>query len=178
MQLLADPVEHSPVVRSDAAVIVGSGLLGKLVMTTIMYLAPLLGARQVDAPLWIAHLVVSTPMAALGVGLSLHLVVGFAYAWLFARSIEPRLTEHSLRNGLLFGAALWAFAQAIAVPAIGGVAGVIGTVQVPVPGVLSMHLGVDGALVSLAAHLTYGTVVGSVYGCLTRGLCIGQGRQR
>lgn len=116
MQLLADPVEHSPVVRSDAAVIVGSGLLGKLVMTTIMYLAPLLGARQVDAPLWIAHLVVSTPMAALGVGLSLHLVVGFAYAWLFARSIEPRLTEHSLRNGLLFGAALWAFAQAIAVP--------------------------------------------------------------
>lgn len=174
MALLYPSVEHSPVIRSDTAIVMASGLLGTLGMTTIMYLAPLVGTRQVDAPLWIARLFVTTPVAAIGLGLSLHLVVGFAYAWLFARRIEPRLTEHPLRNGLVFGAATWAFAQAIAVPAIGSVAAAVGTIPLPPPGVLSVRLGVDGALVSLLAHLVYGSVVGSVYGCLARGLCVGR----
>ncbi|MGE3957412.1 MAG: hypothetical protein AB7H96_11885 [Vicinamibacterales bacterium] len=178
MQLLSTTVEHSPVIRSDTAVIVASGLLGTLGMTTIMYLAPLVGTRQVDAPLWIARIFVTTPTSAIGLGLSLHLVVGFAYAWLFARHIEPRLTEHPLRNGLVFGGAIWAFAQAIAVPATGSVAAAVGTMSLPAPGVLSVRLGVDGALVSLLAHLVYGSIVGSVYGCLARGLCVGRTCQR
>lgn len=174
MELLSNTVEHSPVIRTDTAVIVASGLLGTLGMTTIMYLAPLVGTRQVDAPIWIARVFVTTSTAAIGLGLSLHLVVGFAYAWLFARHIEPRLSEHPLRNGLVFGGAIWVFAQAIAVPAIGSVAAAVGTLTFASPGVLSIRLGADGALASLLAHLVYGGVLGSVYGCLARGLCVGR----
>lgn len=174
MTLLSHPVAHTPVLRSDTPVIVTAGFLGTLGMATLMYLAPLAGLHQVDAPLWLARIVVADSGTAIVLGLSLHLLVGFAYAWLFARHIEPLLTEHSLRNGLLFGGALWAFAQTIAVPVIGSVAAAAGTVPLPTPGALSRGLGLDGALVSLAAHLLYGSVVGSVYGCLARGLCAGR----
>ena len=76
MELLSTTVEHSPVIRSDTVVTVASGLLGTLGMTTIVYLAPLAASQRVDAPLWIARVVVTTETAAIGLGLSLHRLVG------------------------------------------------------------------------------------------------------
>lgn len=167
-------VSHPPLIRRDTAIVIASGFLATLAMTTIMYVVPLVGMGQVDAPLWTARLFVTDPTLAAVAGLILHLFVGFAFAWLYAKRVEPKLNLQPASAGLLFGVVLWIFAQAVAVPALGALADLVhggGSVS---PGFLAVRLGADGAFASLAAHLAYGAVLGSVYGCLARGLCLGR----
>lgn len=152
--------------RRDGALILASGFLATLAMTTIMYVLPMLGLGQVDLPLWTARLFVSHPARAGALGLGLHLFLGFGYAWLFADQIESRLRLGAGAAGLLFGGALWLFAQTAAVPLLGMFAG-----AEPSPGFLAIRLGPGAALASLIAHLAYGGTLGWVYGCHWGGGC-------
>lgn len=165
--------------RRDVAMIFASGFLATLAMTTIMYVLPLIGVGQVDLltwttrlfaevdlPTWAARAFADDPQHIAALGIGLHLFLGFGYAWVFADQVEPRLRVGPARAGLLFGGALWLFAQAVAVPLLG----VIGGAD-PSPGVFAFRLGPGAALASLLAHLAYGGTLGGVYGCHWGGTC-------
>jgi hypothetical protein len=116
---MATEIIAEPYVQHDTPIVIASGFLATLAMTTIMYALPALHMGQVDAPLWAARLFVTDAVFAAATGLTIHVFLGFGYAWLFARQIEPRLRTGPMRAGLLYGLALWADAQAVAVPALG-----------------------------------------------------------
>lgn len=154
------------VLRRDGVLIFASGFLAILAMTTIMYVLPLVDLGQVDLPIWTARLFLRDPVKAGVLGLALHVFLGFGYAWLFADQIEPRLRVGSAHAGLLFGGALWLFAQMVAVPVLGWFGG-----AQPSPGFLAIRLGPGAAFASLIAHLAYGGTLGWVYGCHWGGEC-------
>lgn len=162
-----------PYALHDLPVVIASGFLATLAMTTIMYVLPALHVGQVDTPLWTARLFITDPVFAAAAGLAIHLFVGFAYAWLFARYVEPRWPTGPMRVGLIYGLALWTVAQVVAVPALGALADFIHGSATASPGLLAAHLGADAAVASLVAHLAYGSVLGFVYGCLFRARCRG-----
>lgn len=172
MNLHSYVVSPLPREHHDMPVVLASGFLATLAMTTIMYVLPLLRLGQVDVPLWAARLFIADPVVAAAVGLTIHLFVGFGYAWLFASYIEPRLNLGPMWTGFAYGTALWLFAQAIAVPALGGLAALAPGRGGISPGFFAVHLGVGAAFASLAAHLAYGGVLGFVYGCLFRARCL------
>ena len=154
----------SATVRVDPVLAFSSGFLATLAITTVMYVLPAIGVAQVDLPIWVARLFVADPVEVEAVGLAVHLTLGFGFAWIFATLVEPRLTLSPGKNGLLFGAVLWVFAQLIGVPALSELASVIRPDRgVPV-GWLASGLGVSAAAASLLAHLAYGGTLGFVYG--------------
>lgn len=170
--------------RRDGTLVFASGFLATLVMTTIMFVLPLIGFgefalpvwvarlfRQVDLPLWMARLVTGDPGGAAAFALGLHILVGFGYAWLFAGQVEPRLNLRPGVAGLLFGLMLWLLAQAVAVPLLGAMASAAGSLTGPTPGFLAIGLGPGAASGSLIAHLGYGGTLGFVYGCHCGGTC-------
>ncbi|MBI1875916.1 MAG: hypothetical protein HYZ58_12100 [Acidobacteria bacterium] len=170
--------------RRDASLVFASGFLATIVMTTIMFVLPLVGlrevplpvwvarlSRQVDLPLWTARTLTGDSPGAAALALGLHVCVGFGYAWLFAGQVEPRLSVRPSVAGLWFGLGLWLGAQAMAVPLLGAIASVAGTLSGPVPGFLAIGLGPGAALSSLIAHLGYGGTLGIVYGSHGGGIC-------
>jgi hypothetical protein len=165
--------------QHDGPMIFASGFLATLAMTTIMYVLPMVGLGQVDLvtwtarifgavdlPTWAARLSADDPREVAALGITVHLFLAFGYAWLFADQVEPRLRLRPGCTGLLFGLALWLFAQAVAVPLLGALAG-----AQPSPGFLAIRLGPGAALASLVAHLTYGSTLGWVYGGRCSGGC-------
>lgn len=150
----------------DWILVFASGFLATQAMATIMYVLPLVGLGQVDLPTWVARLFIDAPAKVGAVGLGLHLFLGFGYAWLFVSHVEPRLQCGPGRAGLLFGLALWLFAQVVAVPLLG-----IFAEAASAPGFLAMRLGPGAAAASLLAHLAYGGTLGFVYGCHWGGRC-------
>lgn len=173
--------------RREGSLVFASGFLATLVMTTIMFVLPLIGlgeaalplwvARlfgQVDLPLWMARLLTGDPGGAAAFALGLHVFLGFGYAWLFAGQVEPRFNVRPAVAGLLFGLMLWLVAQVIAVPLLGAIASAGGSLTGPAPGFLAMGLGPGAAVASLIAHLSYGGTLGFVYGCHCGGTCRGR----
>lgn len=174
-----DIVSRPKALPPDSPMIFASGFLATLAMTTIMYVLPLVGLgdvdlvtwtthifAEVDLPTWAARLFADDPRSVTTLGVALHLFLGFGYAWLFAVQVEPRLRLGPGWTGLLFGLALWVFAQAVAVPVLGALAG-----AEPSPGFLAIRLGPEAALASLIAHLAYGSTLGWVYGGRCSGGC-------
>lgn len=164
--LIDRPAALSP----DAVLTWSSGFLATLAITTMMYVLPAVGLPQVDLPIWVARLFVNNPIHIGAVGLGVHLVTGFAFAWLYVEQVEPRLTLGPGTSGLLFGTGLWIFVQAIAVPALGAVGAAFGG-TIAAPGLLSADFGLAAASASLLAHLAYVGVLGYVYGCRGGGRC-------
>lgn len=163
-------VDRPATLSPDAALTWSSGFLATLAITTMMYVLPAIGLPQVDLPIWVARLFVSDPIHIGAVGLAVHLVTGFAFAWVYVEQVEPRLTLGPGTSGLIFGACLWLFVQAIAVPTLGAVGSALGATAAG-PGLLSADFGFAAAGASLLAHLAYGGVLGFVYGCRGGGRC-------
>lgn len=164
--LLARPAGWAP----DTALTWSSGFLATLAISTTMLLLPAVGLPQVDLPVWVARLLVADPIHVGAVALGVHLIAGFAFAWVYVEQVEPRLTFGPGTSGLVFGGGLWLFVQTIAVPVLGEIGHVLGTAAVQ-PGLLSAHFGLTAAGASLLAHLAYGGVLGYVYGCRGGGRC-------
>jgi hypothetical protein len=148
----------------DFMLVAAGGFLATLVMTTAMYVLPLIGWGQVDLPIWIVRVFTSDPVTVGEVGLGLHLFIGLAYAWVFGYQIEPRLALAPWQAGIIFGVGLWVFAQVIAVPALGALAGTLHPSTPVSPGWFAAGLGINSALSSLVAHIAYGTALSLVYG--------------
>jgi hypothetical protein len=156
---------------TDIPLTASAGFLATLAIATTMYLLPALGLPQVDQPIWVARVFTSAPVGVAALGLAVHLVVGFAFAWLYTARVEPRLALSPTWAGAAYGLLLWVFAHAIAVPALGLVASTLGDGAAVSPGLLSYRLGAGAALGSLASHVSYGVVLGFVYGCHGGGQC-------
>ena len=158
----------------DYPLALASGFLATLAMTTVSYLMlPLLGWSQVDVPIWTARIVTADRLTVGELAMMTHLIVGLGYACLFARFAEPRLKLSPSLSGLAYGFALWAFAQAVAVPLLGAMAVAADGALVSSPGWFAVRLGVGPAAFSLAAHLAYGLTLSVVYG---RQGCTADGR--
>jgi hypothetical protein len=147
----------------DPALVLSSGFLATLAITTVMSVLLWFGVAQVDLPIWVSRLFVSDPVKVQAVGLGIHLTMGLGFAWVFAL-VEPRLRFSPARNGLVFGLVLWVIVQAIGVPAMSEVASLIRADQSVSVGRLALRLGVGAATASLVAHVAYGVTLGFVYG--------------
>jgi uncharacterized membrane protein YagU involved in acid resistance len=159
----------------DGVLVTTCGLVATIVMTTVMYMLPLLGWEQVDLPTWIARVFTTAPIRVAEMGVVLHLFVGTIWAWVFATLVEPRLTLKPAAAGMFFGVSLWAFAQIVAVPIAGAIGDAVHDSSVTSPGWFALRLGVGPALSSLVAHVAYGTSLSVVYG--RRGAVSADGRE-
>jgi len=147
----------------DPALVLSSGFLATLAITTVMSVLLWFGVAQVDLPIWVSRLFVSDPVKVQAVGLGIHLTMGLGFAWVFAL-VEPHLRFSPSRNGLVFGLVLWVIVQAIGVPAMSEVASLIHADRSVSVGWLASRLGVGAAAASLVAHVAYGVTLGFVYG--------------
>lgn len=171
MRLDAFVLSRPASISSDVTLALSSGFLATLAITTIMYVLPAVGLPQVDLPVYVARLFVLDAVHVAALGLGIHLVVGLAFAWVYAAMVEPRLVVGPGIAGLIFGLILWLFAQSVAVPVLGWLASLIADGPLVTPGPLSMRLGLGAAIGSLLAHLAYGGTLGYVYGCRGGGRC-------
>jgi uncharacterized protein DUF6789 len=149
--------------RIDSALVLSSGFLATLAITTVMSVLLWFGVAQIDLPIWVSRLFVSDPVKVQAVGLAIHLTMGLGFAWVFAL-VEPHLRFSPGQNGLVFGVVLWAMVQAIGVPMLSEVASLIGVDHSVSVGWFASRLGVRAAAASLVAHLAYGVSLGVVYG--------------
>jgi len=149
--------------RIDPALVLSSGFLATIAITTVMSLLLWFGVAQVDLPIWVSRLFVSDPVKVQAVGLGIHLTMGLGFAWVFAL-VEPHLRFSPSQNGLVFGVVLWAMVQAIGVPTLSEVATLIRANHSVSVGWFASRLGVGAAMASLVAHLANGVSLGVVYG--------------
>ena len=161
---------------TDIPLTASAGFLATLAITTTMYLLPALGLPQVDLPIWVARIFTKSPVGIAALGMAIHLVVGFGFAWLYTARVEPRLAISPTWAGAAYGVALWLFAQAVAVPVLGVLATSLAGDGALSPGLVSYRLGLGAALGSLTSHVAYGVVLGFVYGCHGGGQCRRQAR--
>jgi uncharacterized membrane protein YagU involved in acid resistance len=130
-----------------------AGLVGTVVMTALMLLAPLAGLPQLAiGSLLSTLLALSSAYLPTGpaVGWTLHAAFGIALALVYAGFFVSRLPGGPAGRGALFGFIVFLIAQVTFMPLVG--AGFFSRGNVP------MLLG------ALIGHLVYGGVVGAIYG--------------
>jgi uncharacterized membrane protein YagU involved in acid resistance len=129
-----------------------AGLIGTIAMTALWLAEPKLGlARLAAGDILSSLLAVVTAYASLGpaLGWTVHFVVGMVLALVYA-GLTGRAGGTPIARGLLYGCVIFVVAQLVFMPLVG--AGVFSR------GDPSMLLG------SLVGHLTYGGLVGLLYG--------------
>src|SRR5439155_1522369 len=89
MNVLTYPRSRTRSLRIDGVLVTTCGIVATIVMTTVMYMLPLLGWAQVDLPTWIARIFTTAPVTVGETGVALHLLIGTMWAWVFAMQIEP-----------------------------------------------------------------------------------------
>jgi uncharacterized membrane protein YagU involved in acid resistance len=164
MNVLTYPPFRTRSMRIDGVLVTTCGIVATIVMTTVMYLLPLLGWAQVDLPTWIARIFTTAPVTVGETGVALHLLIGTMWAWVFAMQVEPRLSLTPAATGMVFGVSLWVFAQSIGVPIVGAIGDAVHDGGTTSPGWFALRLGLGPALSSLVAHVAYGVSLSVVYG--------------
>jgi hypothetical protein len=130
-----------------------AGLVGTAAMTALWLIEPRIGLAQLAVGEILSSLLaVATAYASPGpaLGWTFHLLVGAAFGLLYAGAFARRLPGSPAVRGLLYGFAIFVLAQLAFMPLVG--AGLFSRGDVP------MLLG------SLVGHLTYGGILGVVYG--------------
>ena len=147
------------------------GLLATTALTAVLLVAQLAGFTRLDLPLVLGTLVTEDPDQARVVGFLLHLAVGQGFALGYA--ITFALLGHATWwLGAVLGALHATVALTVLLPLLPGVhprmaslrAGLGGTAVLEPPGLLALAYGVSTPVVTVAAHLAYGTVLGSLLG--------------
>jgi uncharacterized membrane protein YagU involved in acid resistance len=125
-----------------------AGLVGTVVMTMMMVIAPLIGMPEMSIGRMLAGFM-GIPVA---IGWGAHFMIGAVLAVIYAYAFAARLPGSVWVKGLLFGLIPWFMAQVVVNPMMG--AGVFAS-NTPTP--VAMVMG------SLMGHIVYGTVLGAVY---------------
>jgi hypothetical protein len=89
---------------------------------------------------------------AFGAGMVLNLIVGLAWAIVYGRIVEPRLSGPGWRQGVEFALVLWVLSLVVFFPIMG--AGLFG---------MDLDAGPLPVLGNLVAHLVYGVALGTIY---------------
>lgn len=125
---------------------IGGGFAGTLLMTTMMYSAPLMGIPKMD----IAAMLGSLLGGSWWMGLTLHFISGtIAFPLIYLYVLYPAVCARPWVKGMLWGATLWFLAQVVVMPMMG-----MGffAAQILEPG--------QSVAASLLGHLIYGVILG------------------
>ncbi len=147
------------------------GVVGILLFTALLYLAPLAGSAVIDYPRLIGGIFTPQPETAFWLGYAIFFLIGWllwppimAMYWSSLPGDDIRFTG-ALQKGLLWGAALWVVAGLL-LPLLGLLTRAEGVAN---PGFFGIEAGIGAAAFFLVGHLAYGVVV-AVIGTMARGI--------
>lgn len=126
-----------------------AGLIGTLVMTGFMLMAPMMGMPEMNIGKMLGMFMGMPEMA----GWLAHFMIGSVLAVFYAVIFQPKIPGNGVVRGMMFGLIPWLMAQVIVNPMMGA-----GFFAMNTPAPMAMVMG------SLMGHLVYGAVLGSVYG--------------
>jgi hypothetical protein len=143
------------------------GLVATAALTAVMIGAQLAGLTRLDLPLVLGTLVTEDPDRARVAGFFIHLIAGYGFA-LGYTAIFALLHVATWWLGGLLGLLHVAVALMVLLPLLPGVhprmasdrAGPSSTAALEPPGLLALNYGVQTPVVTVVAHLVYGTVLG------------------
>lgn len=143
------------------------GLLATATLTVVLVTAQLGGCTRLDLTLLLGTLVTDDPDRARAAGFFIHLGMGQGFALGYA-AVFALLGDSSWWVGGLLGLLHAAVALTLLVPLLAGVhprmasarAGPASTAVLEPPGLFALNYGVQTPVVTVAAHLAYGTLLG------------------
>ncbi|HWC32197.1 MAG TPA: hypothetical protein VG709_03635 [Actinomycetota bacterium] len=144
------------------------GFVATVVLTGVMVAAQLAGLSRMDLPMMLGTMFVADPDRARVVGFVMHLANGQGFALLYAAAFTL-LGTATWWLGAIFGLVHGAAALTVIVPLMPGLhprmaserQGLeLGQLLEP-PGLFALNYGRETPLMTLVAHVAYGTILGS-----------------
>jgi hypothetical protein len=147
------------------------GLAATAALTAVMISAQLAGLTRLDLPLILGTVLIEDPDRARFGGFFLHLLMGQGFALGYAATFAL-VDQASWWLGALLGLLHAAVALTVLVPLLSGVHprmashrdGPASRATLEPPGLLALNYGVQTPVVTVLAHLGYGTLLGLVLG--------------
>lgn len=147
------------------------GVAATAALTVVMISAQLAGLTRLDLPLILGAILTEDPDRARFGGFFLHLLMGQIFALGYATTFAV-VDQASWWLGALLGLLHAAVALAVLVPLLAGVHprmashrdGLASRATLEPPGLLALNYGVQTPVVTVVAHLGYGTFLGLVLG--------------
>ena len=144
------------------------GFAGTLVLTTVLRAASELRLTRIDLPFLLGTVFTENRLRAKGLGYALHFLAGLVFALVYY-AIFVAIDESGWWLGAIFGFVHALFAATALVnlllplvhPRMGSpLTGANATVLLEPPGFLMLNYGARTPLVTIAAHVAYGAIVG------------------
>ena len=143
------------------------GLVATALLTAVLIVMQLAGRTRLDLPLVLGSAFAADPDAARVVGFVVHLAFGQVFAAFYSAGFDA-LDRNGWWLGGLFGLFHALVALTVLVPLLPGIhprmaserAGPDSTALLEPPGLLALNYGVSTPLVTIAAHVVYGVVLG------------------
>jgi hypothetical protein len=143
------------------------GLVATTLLTTVLILVQLTGRTRLDLPLLLGSALVAEPDRARVVGFAVHLAFGQVFAAFYAAGFSA-LDRSGWWLGALFGLLHALVALTVLVPLLPGVhprmashrTGPDSTAALEPPGPLAVNYGLATPVVTIAAHVVFGAVLG------------------
>jgi hypothetical protein len=144
------------------------GFAGTLVLTTVLRAASELRLTRIDLPFLLGTAFTQNRLRAKGLGYALHFLAGLVFALVYY-AIFVAIDESGWLLGAIFGFVHALFAATALVnlllplvhPRMGSpLTGANATVLLEPPGFLMLNYGARTPLVTIAAHVAYGAIVG------------------
>ncbi|WP_114779177.1 hypothetical protein [Botryobacter ruber] len=146
------------------------GFAATLILTTLMAGSKPLGFTRMDIPFLLGTMFTANRNKAPWIGFVSHLVMGWIFAFIYGAAFESA-GLHTWWFGLAIGLVHGAFVLAVGLPVFSFLhpriaspaQGPTPTRQLEPPGFLALNYGKGTPLVTLLAHLIYGSVLGIFY---------------
>jgi hypothetical protein len=144
------------------------GFVGTLVLTTVLRAASELGVTRMDLPFLLGTALSGDRVRAKALGYGLHFVAGFAFALIYL-GIFAAIGRSGRWLGAIFGVVHALFASTALVstllplvhPRMGTPLTAAGSVALlEPPGFMMLNYGAGTPIITLLAHIGYGTIVG------------------
>jgi hypothetical protein len=144
------------------------GFVGTLVLTTVLRAASELGVTRMDLPFLLGTALSGDRVRAKALGYGLHFVAGFAFALIYL-GIFAAIGRSGWWLGAIFGVVHALFASTALVstllplvhPRMGTPLTAAGSVALlEPPGFMMLNYGAGTPIITLLAHIGYGTIVG------------------
>ncbi len=145
--------------RANAGRAILAGLIATLVMTMIMYAAPMMGMPKMDLAAMLGSMLnggqMPAPMSGSWmIGMMMHFINGtIIFPLIYAYLLYPLLPGSPWLKGVLWGIILWLISQAMMMPMMG-----MGFFSANGPQPMMTVIG------SLIGHIIYGAILGAIAG--------------
>jgi hypothetical protein len=150
---------HLPIPRPSVLLAVVGGIVATILLSALLYLAPLLGFPFIDYPLLIGGIFTANPDVALWLGYWIFFIFGalifpllLAFLWPYFPG-SPFGIAGPLTKGVLWGLILWIFSSVLS-----GIFGLLSRYPANVlqnPGFFMLNAGILATLGNLLGHIIY-----------------------